>query len=379
MACSDKAGTADRVKQATGALGDVLTGVGDYDPANIPEGVVTYGMRIAAAQMAVMAPVLEAVERLGGEVAALRGRTVCLPGDELLRCMGSGCGVVPHRRWPGRARPTWRCSECGEPRSGPREPEGVKVGDTFARGDVVCEVTRVTRGEPCTSYRLDGSGVSIWFHDVADLTGPSAQWIRVRAVEVAPRAEPGDTRLATAEELAAPDFAKVDDRFEYLCKDGAARGVCTVLRLDAVDDSFRWLRDEAGYRFCESAANLRNRGLWCPLSVPAERPMRVVHESGAAWGGMEPMDGGVADLDGPAGDERAGVPTDAAQALADMTAQRDAWEASCTSAAKELREAGEEIARLAKAWEALDSGYFTPARLDLNDAICALTARAVSW
>jgi hypothetical protein len=87
------------------------------------------------------------------------------------------------------------------------------------------------------------------------------------------------------------------------------------------------------------------------------------------------------DLHTAAGEAGAPIVSDAAQALADMTAQRDAWEASATSAAKELREVAQEFAAIETAWNALAGGYFTPEgpRLNLNDAIGALRRRVVSW
>jgi hypothetical protein len=299
-------------------------GIPDDELRLVPDDVARASVSFAQGLVALVKSVVEEALDVPEAVrAARRGaadRAQCLPGDELLQCMGNGCGVVPHRRGPSPdAGPAWRCSECGEPRSGAREPEGVKVGDTFRRcggrdDGKVFETTNVEERFGSRAAYLAGYG----WQGVDVLTG-STKWEPVRAVEVAPLAEPGDTRLATDAELAVPAAPS-------------------------------------------------------PYGAPSS-----LTEAIATWGGMEPMDSGVDELDGPAGEERAGVPSDAAQALADMTAQRDAWEASCTSAAKELREAGEEIARLAKAWKALDSGYFTPARLDLNDAICALSARAVSW
>ena len=115
------------------------------------------------------------------------------------------------------------------------------------------------------------------------------------------------------------------------------------------------------------------------------------------------------DLDGPAGDERVGL-TEAGAAAVDgeaaqseierltalleeardgwkkasdeataMASQRDAWEASATSAAAELREVAREFAAIETAWKALDPGYFTMPRLDVNDAIGALSRRVVGW
>lgn len=338
MGCKDRTGTADKVKTAAFALGELHAGVALYEPGAGRDFAVAYANQVAAAQMAVMAPVLAEVERLAGEVALLQSAE--RDGSEAF------------------AREDVAA-------------EGVKVGDTFRwiGGRCAGEIGEVTRVLP------EGSGQRAML-----VTGADLQWFsesllldpcefqRVRAVEAPPLAsEPGaeGERLATDADYARP--------------------------IDAT-------------------------GVGLGGFAPAPE--------GAAWGGMEPDDRGVADLDGPAGDElpfaeqredrRAQAHAasvreadrktieawkettldlatkhgealvelvNAQTALADMRQRCADWEASCTTTT-ELREAGTDIAKLAAAWSALRRGTSSDdsvAEAAIDEVLSALSQRAVSW
>jgi hypothetical protein len=146
----------------------------------------------------------------------------CLPGDALLCCMGSGCGVVPHRRWPGRAQETWRCSECGEPRSGPKAAEPVPgvvaVGDTFLRltsdtetwfdiGDLVTVSDTGLLSDPLR-VRVDGVTRSAYVR--SDRLVKSGDWQRVPAGYVLPTAI--EWHAATVRLIEARRLMKADPR-----------------------------------------------------------------------------------------------------------------------------------------------------------------------
>jgi hypothetical protein len=199
--------------------------------------------RIAAA----VAPLAEKIAML--VTCEADGSAALARGDALLCCMGNGCGVVPHRRQPSpEAGPAWRCSGCGEPRSGPTAAEpalsragehnppsdGVKVGDAFRRVSgrdkgKVFEVTEVGDHYDVPSAFLCGYG----WQDLGVLFY-AEKWERVRAVDVPKAAEP----------------VEVGDRFVWLTP-GVYRGLVGVVT-KAGGDRNMWL--ETG-NFCRWIAS----------------------------------------------------------------------------------------------------------------------------
>ena len=103
-----------------------------------------------------------------------------------------------------------------------------------------------------------------------------------------------------------------------------------------------------------------------PLSLVGGHEMRVIHESGAAWGGMEPVDPGD-DLDGPAGDERAPGLTEAGAAAAgwavDVAKLRLAWETLKTAANDDITARAEATIDDIIDALALRAGQLRPSRL----------------
>jgi hypothetical protein len=228
----EQAALADKVKTAAFALGDLLGGHhGD-----------AYRHRVAAAQMAMMAPVLAEVARLAGEIAALKGgsfseqmhaaaeqtrsyveaREVRV-GDRFEVVHGEhagdvatvvgvavGCSDLVYCDGPNGLAMGWEADDLLDRlrfKRLPREPEGVKVGDTFRwKGGVHDgEIGEVVDGPFGSDRRWSFvTGRSSAELSTNELTNVH-QFERVRAVE-APRAyEPdGNERLATAEELARP-------------------------------------------------------------------------------------------------------------------------------------------------------------------------------
>jgi hypothetical protein len=226
--------------------------------------------RIAAA----VAPLAEKIAML---VTCEADGSAALAREDLsLRCMGNGCGVVPHRRQPSpEAGPAWRCSECGEPRSAPKaaepalsrsgehnppsddvKPAAVAIGDTFRRWGVVYEVTRNPKGEPCESFRLDSNTASVWVHGVDALTGPGSEWERVHPVDMPKAAEP------------VPGVVAVGDTFLRLTRNGdrwTGGELLTVCEVS--EDRDACLLKGGGIRAVISEAMLLHSGDW--QCVPA--------------------------------------------------------------------------------------------------------------
>jgi hypothetical protein len=353
MACSGKAGTADKVKQAAFALGEVVAMV-DTCPAEGPgrDWALAHAHKVAAALDGVLAPVLEEQARLAGEVALLqsaeRDGSAALAREDIAA-------------------------------------DGVKVGDTFRfvngldghRGEVG-EVVWIIGG--CA--RLQGKGWR-WSGPFSILIDP-AFFERVRAVEAPPLAsEPGaeGERLATDAELALPVVRPMPAVQGADCD---CRGTCGCHYGE--DAKTREADCREDFRSgCAAADDLDGpAGDELPFAEQREDRRAQAHAASVREADRKTIEAWketTLDLATKHGETLVEL-VNAQTALADMTAQRDAWEASCTSAARELREAGTEIAALVAAWKATKEGPTMEAIAGVNtlgETIERLSARAVSW
>lgn len=280
-------------------LGALLADVESYDPVAAQVGyaaALARGNRIAAAAMAFAQPIVAALDRLTREAGEREAAKAGVSPNDAARIERERCAsvcesmVIGGRAWTKEQAIAADAlfAAAKNIRGDGGKPEGVASGDCFRwiGGAYDGEVGEVTAGpvvddDGAKRWKLTTRGD--WAHYSEPLLLDPKCWTRVRAVE----------------QVSAPDDGQ--------CKARSFSGDACKLATG------------------HAAVHEGPRGTFdAVLAAPAVRSVgghemaERTSDGGPGW--LPPVDD---DLDGPAGDERIGL-TDSAQALADMTAQRDA-------------------------------------------------------